>query len=64
MNQPLFGRCLADGWPYTLMSPVTQRGGFDSVDTGDDAVNRMFIERGHMGVLMGYRTRKLVPVQA
>jgi predicted polyphosphate/ATP-dependent NAD kinase len=33
------------------------------VDTGDSDVNGMFRERGHMGVLLGYKTRKLVPVQ-
>jgi predicted polyphosphate/ATP-dependent NAD kinase len=34
------------------------------VDTGDPQVNAMFRERGHMAVLIGYRTRKLVPVQS
>jgi predicted polyphosphate/ATP-dependent NAD kinase len=34
------------------------------VDTGDAEVNEAFLERGHMGVLLGYKTRKLVPVQA
>ncbi len=34
------------------------------VDTGDPEVNGMFRERGHMGVLIGYKTRKLVPVQS
>ena len=33
------------------------------VDTGDAEVNGMFRERGHMGVLIGYKTRKLIPVQ-
>jgi predicted polyphosphate/ATP-dependent NAD kinase len=34
------------------------------VDTGDPEVNAAFLERGHMGVLIGYKTRKLIPVQA
>jgi predicted polyphosphate/ATP-dependent NAD kinase len=34
------------------------------VDTGDADVNLAFLEKGHIGVLIGYRTRKLVPVQA
>jgi len=34
------------------------------VDTGDPEVNGMFRERGHMGVLIGYKTRKLIPVQS
>ncbi len=33
------------------------------VDTGDTEVNGMFRKRGHMGVLIGYKTRKLIPVQ-
>ncbi len=33
------------------------------VDTGDPEVNGMFRDKGHMGVLIGYRTRKLIPVQ-
>ena len=33
------------------------------VDTGDPDVNGMFREKGHMGVLIGYRTRRLIPVQ-
>jgi predicted polyphosphate/ATP-dependent NAD kinase len=33
------------------------------VDTGDAEVNGMFREKGHMGVLIGYKTRKLIPVQ-
>ncbi len=33
------------------------------VDTGDGDVNDMFRRQGHMGVLIGYRTRKLVTVQ-
>jgi len=33
------------------------------VDTGDPQVNGMFRERGHLGVLIGYKTRKLIPVQ-
>jgi predicted polyphosphate/ATP-dependent NAD kinase len=34
------------------------------VDTGDEDVNQGFLDRGHMGVLMGYKTRKLIPIQA
>ena len=34
------------------------------VDTGDPEVNGMFRERGHMGVLIGYKTRRLIPVQS
>jgi len=34
------------------------------VDTGDPEVNAGFRDRGHMPVLIGYRTRKLVPVQS
>jgi predicted polyphosphate/ATP-dependent NAD kinase len=34
------------------------------VDTGDPEVNGMFREKGHMGVLIGYKTRKLIPVQS
>ena len=34
------------------------------VDTGDTEVNGMFRERGHMGVLIGYKTRRLIPVQS
>ena len=34
------------------------------VDTGDAEVNQAFLDRGHLGVLIGYKTRKLVPVQA
>ena len=34
------------------------------VDTGDVELNHAFLDKGHMGVLIGYKTRKLVPVQA
>jgi predicted polyphosphate/ATP-dependent NAD kinase len=34
------------------------------VDTGDPEVNGMFREKGYMGVLIGYKTRKLIPVQS
>jgi predicted polyphosphate/ATP-dependent NAD kinase len=34
------------------------------VDTGDPEVNGMFRDKGHMGVLIGYKTRKLIPVQS
>ncbi len=33
------------------------------VDTGDAQVNQAFFDRGHMGVLIGYKTRKLIPLQ-